>query len=122
MVGSDSRRLSFGSRPRRRLLIDTEHPWGAAGYSFSAGVPVTATAGGPMDRNVPRDRLLEWQAQRSTQRRLPATATMCVPLWVKWNGEPLAVGVGYLSTLRATIRLAMGGMIKTLNRIEDGPA
>lgn len=90
------------SLPRRRLYAGDDGPWGAAGYAFAAGVPVTSVASGPaFDRNVPVADLLAWQAERSAQKRLPAASVLCVPAWVRYNRRLIPVGVTYFSSGRA---------------------
>lgn len=86
---------------RRELKADDELPWGAAGYCWAAGVPITsASSGGAFDRNVPEPSLLEWQKQRADQRRLPALSVLCVPAFVRFDRTPIAAGVLYFSTRR----------------------
>jgi hypothetical protein len=101
IVGSESTEISFTTWPPRRLLADDPLPWGAAGYSFAAGVPIASSAvGAAFDRNVPTDTLIEWQSERAAQRRLPASSVVCVPLWVRYRGRIEAIGVLYYSTRR----------------------
>ena len=100
-VSSTSTRASM-ALPRRRLYAGDDGPWGAAGYAFAAGVPVTSAASGPaFDRNVPQTDLLAWQAERSAQKRLPAASVLCVPAWVRYNRRLLPAGVAYFSSGRA---------------------
>lgn len=62
VVGSKTTQNSFAKWPRRRLIAEDSRPWGAAGYSYAAGVPVSSSAtGGAFDRNVPEDQLRSWQ-------------------------------------------------------------
>lgn len=101
-VSSSSTRSSM-TLPQRRLYAGDDGPWGAAGYAFSAGVPVSSAASGPaFDRNVPGPSLLAWQAERSSQNRLPAASVLCVPAWARYNRRLVPIGVTYFSSSRAT--------------------
>jgi len=90
-----------GTRSRRRLLGESDEPWGAAGYAYAAGVAIASSSSGPaFDRNVPEKDLLAWQAERSAQSRLPAASVLCVPMWLKYKREATCVGVMYFSSRR----------------------
>lgn len=136
VVSSQTTQRAFSRWPRRRLRADASRPWGAAGYSYAAGVPIASSATGPaFDRNVPAAELLDWQTQRATQRRLPASSVLCVPAWVRYRGGLVSVGVLYFSSargaafddrtdaeeLRFVLQLALGTMIRPENHIEGGP-
>jgi hypothetical protein len=135
VVSSQTTQRAFDRWPRRRLRADANRPWGAAGYSYAAGVPIASSALGPaFDRNVPEDELLNWQQERATQRRLPASSVLCVPAWVRYRGRLVSVGVMYFSSargaafddradaeeLRSVLQLTLGTMIRLENRIEGG--
>jgi SIR2-like protein len=137
LIGSTTTMQSYANWPRRRLNADELSPWGAAGYAYAAGVPITSSATGPaFDRNVPEDELIAWQSQRAAQRRLPASSVLCVPAWVKYRRTIVCVGVLYFSSqraaafddsadadeLRSVLQLTLGTMIKHENVIEGGPA
>lgn len=124
---SSATRRSDANRPRRRLLADHRRPWGAAGYAYSAGVPiVSSSSGAAYDRNVPIDELLRWQDERAAQKRLPAASVLCVPAWVQYDRRFHPVGVLYFSSrrgaafddpgddeeLRSLLQLTFEGMIK----------
>jgi hypothetical protein len=101
LVSSQSTQRAFQRWPRRRLSANPNRPWGAAGYAFAAGVPITSSATGPsFDRNVPEKDLLLWQSERATQRRLPASSVLCTPAWVQFRGRLVSVGVLYFSSGR----------------------
>lgn len=92
----------FLAAPRRRLSADPARPWGAAGYSFTAGLAVSASSGrAAFDRNVPEQNLLEWQQQRAEQGRLPPAYVLCVPVHVTYNRQHVPVGVMYLASRRS---------------------
>ena len=100
MVTSTSRESGL-DRPRRRFLAESPKPWGTAGYVYAAGVPVASSAGGgAFDRNVPEAALLEWQAQRAKERRLPTASAFCVPAWVRTEQGLMCVGVVYFASRR----------------------
>jgi hypothetical protein len=135
LVSSDSTKDSFEGWPRRRLKVDDSRPWGAAGYSYAAGVPIISSAtGAAFDRNVPDSDLLEWQGERVSQGRLPAASVLCAPAWVRYRRSFVPVGVLYLSSRRASafepsadaeglrivLQLTLAGMIKKDKVIEGG--
>jgi SIR2-like domain len=134
LVGSATTRSSYGWA-RRNLKAADPRPWGAAGYSFAAGVPISSAASGPaFDRNVPDGDLLQWQSERAEQGRLPAASVLCVPAWVKFRREVVAVGVLYFSSrrgaafddpraaerLKSVLELTFEGMIKPERAVRDG--
>lgn len=121
--------------PRRRLRADDPRPWGAAGYAYAAGVPVVSSSvGAAFDRNVPESELLSWQAERSAQKRLPASAVLCTPAWVRFGRRLTAVGVLYFSSRRgaafedprdserltAILQVMFGDMLKPERSIPEG--
>lgn len=137
LIGSATTRQTYGRWARRRLKADDTQPWGAAGYCYAAGVPISSSAtGAAFDRNVPKDELIAWQAQRADQKRLPASSVLCVPAWVKFDRSLVCVGVLYLSShrstafqepddaeqLRSLLQLTLGAMIRTERIVEGGPA
>ena len=136
VISSQTTQRAFDRWPRRRLRADANRPWGAAGYSYAAGVPIASSALGPaFDRNVPEKELLNWQQERALQRRLPASSVLCVPAWVRYRGDLVSVGVLYFSSargaafddradaeeLRSLLQLTLSTMIRPENRIEGGP-
>jgi hypothetical protein len=103
--------------PRRELKGDDELPWGAAGYSWAAGVPIASvSSGGAFDRNVPEPSLLEWQKQRVDQGRLPALSVLCVPAFVRFDRTLVAAGVLYFSSRRSRA-FDSGDETKALRRV-----
>ena len=103
LVSSDSTQRSYSTWPRRRLKADDDRPWGAAGYCWAAGVPISSMAtGSAFDRNVPESNLLAWQAERAAQRRLPAASVLCVPACLRYRRSIVIAGVLYFSSHRAT--------------------
>lgn len=134
---SSTTRRTHASWPHRRLLADDPNPWGAAGYSFAAGVPIaSSSAGAAFDRNVPDSQLLQWATQRVAQRRLPAASVLCEPAWVRYKKSLVPVGVLYFSSrrgtafdnrsddeeLRSVLQFAFAAMIKPESAIEGGMA
>jgi hypothetical protein len=137
VVGSGTTRRTFGAWPRRRLKADDIRPWGAAGYCYAAGVPISSSSSGAaFDRNVSDSELIAWQRERVSQSRLPAASVLCVPAWVKYRREMVAVGVLYFSSrrgsafdepreaerLRSILRLSFEPMIRPERVVRDGPA
>jgi hypothetical protein len=137
MVGSDTTQRSYEKWPRRRLNADDPRPWGAAGYSYAAGVPITSSAtGAAFDRNVPESDLVAWQSQRTAQGRLPAASVLCLPVWVRYGRSLVSIGVLYFSSRRggafesggdaeqlvSVLRLTSAAMIKADRRTEGGPS
>jgi hypothetical protein len=137
LVSSETTQRAYHSWPRRRLLANELQPWGAAGYSYAAGVPITSSAtGAAFDRNVPEGELLEWQSQRASQRRLPASSVLCTPAWVRFRRTLVSVGVLYFSSrrgaafdgrgdseqLESVLRLTLAQMIKAERVVERGPS
>ncbi|MGD0862939.1 MAG: SIR2 family protein [Candidatus Limnocylindrales bacterium] len=135
LVSSDSTRRSYTGWPRRRLLADDVQPWGAAGYCYAAGVPISSSAtGAAFDRNVPETELLAWQTERARQGRLPAASVLCVPAWVKHKRDLVPAGVLYFSSrrgaafdpradaesLRVVLQLTFAAMIKPDRVVEGG--
>ena len=131
IVTSDMRESDL-DRPRPRFLAESPKPWGTAGYVYAAGVPVGSSAsGGAFDRNVPEAMLLEWQAQRAMERRLPTASAFCAPAWVRSEQRLLCVGVVYFASqrptafdnpgddikLQSTLEAAFGSMIKREYRV-----
>jgi hypothetical protein len=101
LVSSESTRQFYEGWPRRRLKADDPQPWGAAGYCYAAGVPISSAAtGAAFDRNVPEADLLEWQGQRARQGRLPAASVLCVPAWIRHDRSLVPSGVLYFSSRR----------------------
>ncbi len=137
LIGSTTKRNTYDRWPRRRLLADDTRPWGAAGYCYAAGVPIaSSSAGAAFDRNVPDARLIEWQRQRADQGRLPASAVLCIPAWVKFERTLANIGVLYFSShrswafenredaeaSRAVLQLTLATMIQTESIAEVGPS
>jgi hypothetical protein len=137
LVGSATTQRSYGSWPRRTLRADDPQPWGAAGYCYGAGVPITsASSGAAFDRNVPEDDLIAWQRQRVSQGRLPASSVLCIPAWLKYRRSLVAVGVLYFSSrrgaafdapddaekLQSVLRLTFEAMIESDRAINGGPS
>lgn len=137
LISSQSTQRSYARWPRRRLGADEARPWGAAGYCYAAGVPITSSAtGAAFDRNVPEDQLLAWQTQRASQNRLPASSVLCVPAWVRFKGRLMSVGVLYFSSrrgaafdgpaegekLQEVLQLTLKIMIRDENVVEGGLA
>jgi hypothetical protein len=137
VVGSSTTRRSYRSWPRRRLKADDPRPWGAAGYCYAAGVPITSAASGAaFDRNVPESDLVAWQRQRASQGRLPASSVLCIPAWVRYSQCLVAVGVLYFSSqrgaafdepgdaekLQSVLRLTLEAMIQSDRAVKGGPS
>ena len=137
LVGSTTKRDTYHAWPRRRLLADDARPWGAAGYCYAAGVAIaSSSAGAAFDRNVPDASLIEWQRQRADQGRLPASAVLCIPAWVRFERALANIGVLYFSShrswafenreeaeaLRAVLQLTLATMIQTESIAEVGPS
>lgn len=137
LVGSETTRHSYTEWPRRRLKADGPQPWGAAGYCYAAGVPISSSAtGAAFDRNVPDDDLITWQSQRAAQKRLPASSVLCVPAWIRHTRSLVGVGVLYFSSRRSTafeqrgdaeqlnsvLRLTLAAMIRANGVVEGGPS
>ncbi|MGD0409836.1 MAG: SIR2 family protein [Candidatus Limnocylindrales bacterium] len=135
LVSSDSTRRSYSGWPRRRLKADDAQPWGAAGYCYAAGVPISSSAtGAAFDRNVPEADLLAWQEERTKQGRLPAASVLSVPAWVRYDRSLVPVGVLYFSSrrgaafeprgdaerLRVVLQLTLAAMIKPDKVVEGG--
>jgi NAD-dependent SIR2 family protein deacetylase len=137
LISSQSTQRSYARWPRRRLNAGEARPWGAAGYCYAAGVPISSSAtGAAFDRNVPEDQLLAWQTQRASQNRLPASSVLCVPAWVKFRRRLMSIGVLYFSSqrgaafdapadgekLQEVLRLTLKAMIRDENVVEGGLA
>lgn len=137
LVGSETTKYSYESWPRRRLKVDLPQPWGAAGYSYAAGVPISSSAtGASFDRNVPEAELIAWQDQRAAQKRLPASSVLCIPAWIRYRRSLVCVGVLYFSSrrstafeqggdaeqLRSVLEVTLAAMIRAKNVVVGGPS
>ncbi len=137
LVSSAQSQRGFRTQPRRRLLADDPRPWGAAGYAFASGAQIASPASGAaFDRNVPEVQLLAWQGERAVQKRLPASAVLCTPAWIRYRRSLVCIGILYFSSrrgaaferlddddeLRFVLQYTLAAMIRPERVIEGGMA